>query len=191
MTVNVLCLAGFVVFFYVFVKRARKFGQSAGSVHPVIWTLAIAMITQFVAQIFHTSHLLMYSFDGDGIKALEVLSEILFMISQVMQASLLILIGLGYTLLQSKIGELDLMIPMSFIVGVVHIMLVGFGKIKDDAAYKYHENEGAVGWILLVMRVLLYLWFLWAVNSSSNEGGMGIKRFYFQFRLAGSIYFLT
>merc|ERR1719313_962570 len=124
-----------------------------------------------------------YSDNGQGVKPLEVISEIFFMVAQVVQTSLLILIGLGYTLLQSKIGELDLMIPMSFMVGVIHIMLVGFGKIKDDAHYKYHENEGAVGWILLVIRLLLFAWFLWAVNSSSNEGGMGIKRFYFQFRL--------
>ena len=59
---------------------------------------------------------------------------------------------------------------MCFMIGVIHIMLVGFGKIKDpstrdfgavlqccsavqdDASYKYHENEGVIGWILLVLR---------------------------------------
>merc|ERR1712061_775534 len=105
----------------------------------------------------------MYKRDGSGIKALEVISEIFFMLSQMGQTSLLILIALGYTLLQSRMGELDLMIPMCFMVGVIHIMLVGFGKIKDDASYKYHENEGAVGYILLTIRLMLYGWFLWAV----------------------------
>merc|ERR1712187_426649 len=95
------------------------------------------------------------------------------------------------TLLQSRIGELDLMIPVSFMIGVVHIMLVGFGKIKDDASYKYHENEGVVGWVLLAMRLLLYIWFLWAVQSSASEGGMKLQTFLRQFRAAGSIYFLT
>merc|ERR1712151_1171516 len=166
-------------------------GKSAGSIHPVIWTLMAGMIVQYVAQLFHVLHLWRYRYDGGGVKALEGLSEILFMLSQVIQSSLLILIALGYTLLQSRIGELDLMVPMCFMVGVIHIMLVGFGKVKDDASYKYHENEGVVGWILLAIRLMLYIWFLWAVNSSAKEGGMKLRSFLQQFRLAGTIYFLA
>eukprot|EP00928_Gymnodinium_smaydae_P006759 TRINITY_DN12409_c0_g4_i1.p1 TRINITY_DN12409_c0_g4~~TRINITY_DN12409_c0_g4_i1.p1 ORF type:complete len:362 (-),score=66.36 TRINITY_DN12409_c0_g4_i1:204-1289(-) len=190
LSMNVLWLVGLIVFLYDFIQRTKKFSKSAGSIHPVIWTLASAMALQFVGQVFHTLHLWSYRSNGAGIKGFEVLSEVLFMLSQVTQTSLLILIGLGYTLLQSRIGELDLMIPLAFMVGVVHIMLVGFGKLKDDAAYKYHENEGIIGWILLVMRLLLYAWFLWAVQSSSAEGSMGIRRFYGRFRAAGSVYFL-
>lgn len=188
---NVIFLLGFMAYIWFFAKHAIVFFKSAGSIHPVIWVLSIGVFVQFVAQAFHTLHLWRYSYDGDGIKPLEVLSEILFMLSQVLQTSLLILIALGYTLLQSRIGELDLMIPMCFMVGVIHIMLVGFGKIKDDASYKYHENEGVVGWILLVIRLLLYVWFLWAVQSSANEGGWKVRHFLQQFRAAGSIYFLA
>eukprot|EP00931_Biecheleriopsis_adriatica_P100907 TRINITY_DN76143_c0_g1_i1.p1 TRINITY_DN76143_c0_g1~~TRINITY_DN76143_c0_g1_i1.p1 ORF type:complete len:462 (+),score=74.49 TRINITY_DN76143_c0_g1_i1:55-1386(+) len=191
LTANVLFLASFSGFLYWFTKRTKEFSKSAGYVHPVIWTLAAGMLTQFVAQAMHTLHLWAYKYDGDGLKACEVLSEILFMLSQVIQTSLLILIALGYTLLQSKIGELDLMIPMCFMVGVIHIMLVGFGKIKDDASYKFHENEGIIGWILLFMRLALYGWFLWAVQSSAREGGFKIAHFLSQFRIAGSLYFLA
>merc|ERR1712045_1554 len=119
------------------------------------------------------------------------MSEIFSMLSQITMTSLLILIGLGYTLLQSRIGELDLMIPLCFMVGVIHIMLVGFGKIKDDASYKFHENEGVVGWLLLVMRLLLWVWFLWAVNSSMEVGGRPMQQFLGKYRLGGSIYFLS
>merc|ERR1719343_1720313 len=184
-------LMGFTLFIWQFGIQTKTFAKTAGAVHPVIWTLSVGMIIQYVAQVFHTIHLLRYRYDGSGVKALEVLSEILFMMSQVTQTSLLILIALGYTLLQSRIGELDLMIPMCFMVGVIHIMLVGFGKIKDDASYKYHENEGVVGWILLVMRVLLYLWFLWAVQSSASEGGMKLQTFLRQFGAAGTVYFMS
>eukprot|EP00933_Yihiella_yeosuensis_P064501 TRINITY_DN67890_c0_g1_i1.p1 TRINITY_DN67890_c0_g1~~TRINITY_DN67890_c0_g1_i1.p1 ORF type:complete len:218 (-),score=22.74 TRINITY_DN67890_c0_g1_i1:315-968(-) len=149
------------------------------------------MSVQYIAQACHTVHLLVYKFDGDGVKPLEVISEILFMLSQVTQTSLLILIALGYTLLQSRIGELDLMIPMCFMTGVIHIMLVGFGKIKDDASYKFHENEGVIGWILLSMRCMLWAWFLWAVQSSAREGGFKLRNFLSQYRIAGSVYFLA
>mmetsp|Transcript_101155 Transcript_101155/g.325892 ORF Transcript_101155/g.325892 Transcript_101155/m.325892 type:complete len:445 (-) Transcript_101155:138-1472(-) len=188
---NFVFLCGISAFVWKFIVQTRSFSRSSGSVHPVIWTLSVAIVLQFIAQVFHTIHLWVYAYDGNGVKAMEVLSEILFMLSQVTQTSLLILIALGYTLLQSKIGELDLMIPMCFMVGVIHIMLVGFGKIKDDASYKYHENEGVVGWVLLVMRLLLYVWFLWAVQSSASEGGMKLQTFLRQYRAAGSLYFLA
>jgi len=191
LTANAVFLLGFAAFIWKFSIQTMAFAKHAGSVHPVIWTLSAGILIQFLAQILHTSHLMRYRYDGSGIKALEVLSEILFMMSQVTQTSLLILIALGYTLLQSRIGELDLMIPMCFMVGVIHIMLVGFGKIKDDASYKYHENEGVVGWILMSMRLLLYIWFLWAVQSSASEGGTRLRNFLGQFRAAGSIYFLS
>lgn len=193
LTANLICLMVFTVFVYQFYTRAKDFFKSI-DVHPVVWTLVVAMILHYIAQVFHTFHLYRYRLDGSGMKAFEVLSEIMFMLSQVIQTSLLILIALGYTLIQSKIGELDLMIPMCFMVAVIHIMLVGFGKIQDDASYKYHENEGACGWVLLVLRLLLYVWFLWAVQSTANEPGAGrnLQRFCRgQFRIAGSIYFLT
>ena len=68
--------------------------------------------------------------------------------------------------------------------------------VEDDASYKYHENEGVIGWILLSLRPCrtnswhfgdvsrflvresfalpddrlgLYGWFLWAVQSSARE----------------------
>jgi len=188
---NILFLAAFAGFLHWFVQKSKEFARSAGYVHPVIWTLAAGIITQFVSQVMHTIHLWVYAYDGDGLKALEVISEILFMLAQVIQTSLLILIALGYTLLQSKIGELDLLIPMCFMVAIIHIMLVGFGKIKDDASYKFHENEGMIGWILLLMRLALYGWFLWSVQSSARVGGLKIQQFLSRFRFAGTIYFLA
>jgi len=188
---NTLFLCGLTIFVWQFWQLTVVFFRSAGSVHPVIWMLSVVVFLHYLAQTLHTVHLWRYRSNGAGIKALEVISEILFMMSQVTQTSLLILIGLGYTLLQSCLGELDLMIPVCFMVAIVHVMLVGFGKIKDDASYKFHENEGILGWVLLLMRLLLYLWFLWAVQSSARVGGARLQTFLRQFCIAGSMYFLA
>ncbi|OLP90935.1 hypothetical protein AK812_SmicGene27417 [Symbiodinium microadriaticum] len=152
---EVLFLASFVVFLHWFTKRTLAFGKSAGYVHPVIWTLAAGMITQFVAQ----AHLPEFIALAATINQID--SDVLHDARR-----------------QARIG-------------VIHIMLVGFGKIKDDASYKYHENEGVIGWILLSLRLGLYGWFLWAVQSSAREGGFKIANFLRQFRIAGSLYFLA
>jgi len=188
---NTAFLVVFTILLTFFWKLSGRFLRSAGSVHPVIWTLCVGMVAQYIGQLFHTLHLRSYKYDGDGLKVLDIFSEILFMLSQMTQSSLLILIALGYTLLQSKLGELDFMIPMCFLIGIIHIMLVGLGKIEDDASYKFHENEGPIGWTLLFMRLGLFAWFYWAACSSARESRIKIRTFLYQFRLRGSLYFLA
>lgn len=166
-------------------------GKSAGYVHPVIWTMFSALIIQYISQLFHTLHMVFYSSNGAGLRPLEVMGEIFFMLSQVIQIALIILIGLGYTILQSNIGDLILTTPMYFMIAVIHMMVVGIGKLKDPSTFGYHENEGVVGWLVCVLRLMMYVWFIWAVESTKNEGGMKLVPFLRQFRTVGSIYFLT
>ncbi|EER03657.1 hypothetical protein Pmar_PMAR022954 [Perkinsus marinus ATCC 50983] len=66
---------------------------------------------------------------------------------------------------------------------VVHVLLVGFGKIKDDASYKFYENE--------VIRLLLAVWFLWAVNETRKEAGMKLRYFLAKFAGLGMVYFFS
>ena len=50
------------------------------------------------------------------------------------------------------IGELDELIPVMGMITTIHIMLVAIGKFcRDDASDKNHENEGVIGWMLLVL----------------------------------------
>lgn len=186
-----------IVFFsflsYKIYLESKKFVQSADSLHPVIYTLVSMVGLHFASTICQFLHLHFYSIDGVGLKALDVISEILNVLSQVIGTSLLILIGLGYTLLHSKLGNLDVVIPVVFIIAVLHVLLVGFGKIKDDASYKFYENEGIIGWVLLVLRMLLLVWFIWAVRETAKESNRNSKMVCFlqKFLIAGVIFFLS
>ncbi|KAF4676979.1 hypothetical protein FOL47_003976 [Perkinsus chesapeaki] len=180
-----------ILFTWFFAKECRKFVKSADHLHPVVITLACAIALQLCSTVFELIHLHNYANNGYGVKPLDVLSEICGMLVEVLLSSLLILIALGYTLLHSKLGDLDVVIPIVFIIGVVHVLLVGFGKIKDDASYKFYENEGVVGYILVVIRLLLAAWFLWAVNETRKEAGMKLRYFLAKFAGLGMLYFFS
>jgi len=189
---NMIYLIGFTLFLYRFRVAVSAFLRSAGSIHTVIWTLTAAMVLQYVAQCCHTLHLWVFRYNGAGLWGLDLVSEMLLMVAQVIQSSLLILIALGYTLLQSTVGDLDLMLLVSSPLGVIHIIIVAMSKLGDGHSYKFHENEGVFGWVLLTLRLLLYIWFMWAVRSTASTGGMNIKSFLLgQFQTAGSLYFLA
>ncbi|KAF4684583.1 hypothetical protein FOZ62_030538, partial [Perkinsus olseni] len=106
-----------VLFTWFFAKECRKFVRSADSLHPVVITLACAIGLQFCSTVFELIHLHNYNNNGYGVKPLDVLSEICGMLVEVLLSSLLILIALGYTLLHSKLGDLDVVIPIVFIIG--------------------------------------------------------------------------
>merc|ERR1740138_28225 len=77
---------------------------------------------------------------------------------------------------------------MSF---AVHAALVSFAKLQEESASKYHENEGAIGWVLLSVRLMLFVWFLFATQASQREGGPRLQDFLQRFRIVGSMYFLA
>lgn len=185
-----LALLAFTFFNYRYTKLCLAFRKSADELHPNLWAFSGALLLQYLALVFRVVHLYKYTADGVGIKALDVLGEISAMVAQVVLTSMLLMIGLGYTLLQSRIGELDILIPIVLLIAVFHIVLVGVGRIRDDASTKFHENEGMPGWLLVGMRIAMYVWFLWAVNSTRQEAGMKLRAFLQKFTAAGTLYFL-
>jgi len=171
--------------------HCQSFWKNAGSVHAVIWILTGAMALQYVGQVLHIAHLCSYSQDGVGLQIFDLLAEVLLMMSQVIQATLLIVIALGYTVIHSTMDELELVKPVLLVVSVLHTVLVSISKLHDGTSEKYHENSGVVGWLLLAIRLVLFAWFRVATQASQQKGGFQLKSFLHQFQIAGSIYFLA
>merc|ERR1719282_1090000 len=128
--VSTFGLFGFTAFLTRFGMKCRHVQQSAGELHPVIHALGGATTLQWAALAFHAVHLWAYVKNGFGIDALDLLAEILFMMSQVVVATLLIAIAQGYTLKHSKTDELTFFKPIVAVVAVLHVVLVGFGKLQ-------------------------------------------------------------
>merc|ERR1719198_45744 len=98
---------------------------------------------------------------------------------------------MGYTLLPSRGGRLVIVKWIALLSLFIHAALVSFGKLQDESACKYHENEGAVGWVLLSVRLMLLIWFDFAAQASQQKGGLRLQNFLKRFRIAGCIYFLA
>lgn len=191
LVVHDLLLVCSTVFLGGYTVCCRRFQLSTGALHPVIWVLTVAMLLQYTAQLLNASHLRRYKADGIGFWTLSVLAENLSMASQVLHTVLLIIIAKGYTLLRSNMGDVGFMKPVAAAVLLTHSALVGFGKMEDDASHKHHENEGVVGWTILAIRLLLFVWFIRAAQASQISGGLRLHAFLQQFQFAGSLYFLA
>jgi len=187
---NIISLIFMAVFSCILVQRCRDFARSAGAMHMVMWVLAGIVAVQFIAQALHAVHLVGYSRNGQGVKALEILSEMLTISGQMVEATFLIIIGTGYTL-QSEGLQLDWVIPVGGLIIIIHVCVIALSRQLDGAADKFHSHDGFAGLIILGLRMLLYAWFLWAVRQTKRKSSPRLKAFLEQFRMAGSLYFLS
>jgi len=106
------------------VYKCYSMRRSFDQLHPVIYALAMAMILQGASQILHLYHLKAYENNGFGHPAADMFAEVLFQLSQVAGASLLIAIAQGYTLVRSRLSEVQLLTPVAAVVAVLHVLLV-------------------------------------------------------------------
>lgn len=165
--------------------------ENLGRIHPVIYALGLAMALQWLSQALHLYHLSSFEENGVGHQGADLLAEVFFMLSQVAGASLLIAIAQGYTILRSKLGEVELLTPVVAVVAVLHVLLVAVGKLQGEEHCKYHENEGAIGWILLCIRISLFAWFRSGINMLRCAGSARVNNFLNYFEIVGSAYFLA
>mmetsp|Transcript_79406 Transcript_79406/g.190637 ORF Transcript_79406/g.190637 Transcript_79406/m.190637 type:complete len:439 (-) Transcript_79406:205-1521(-) len=173
-----------------FLAKSRALHQSQGRLHPVVRGLLCAMGLQWASQALHLAHLLAYKGNGRGLPIADGVAEVFFMLSQVGAASLLISIAQGYSLVRSKLSEVQLLVPVVTVITLLHVALVAIGKLQAEDC-KYHENEGLVGWILLSVRLSLFGWFRSGIQMLRSSGGMKLQSFLRMFELVGSGYFLA
>lgn len=188
---NVLMVLVLTGFLWSFWRRSRNFKEKVGNLHPVIWMLAAVVLAQYVAQLLHAGHLALYTYNGRGAGFMEIFAEILFMLSQVVQTSLLICIASGYTLTQSECGNFEIVYIVCLLVALLHIAVVLVDKLQDEAAHRFTEHEGVKGFFLLAIRLALYTWFCMSARSTMAKAGSRLSTFLVKFTLASSLYFLA
>jgi len=188
---HALMLAGFTVFLFFFQRRTVRFYDKNGGLHPVIWTLIVIMLVQYVAEVLHTGHLVMYRSNGAGSGPLEVLAEVFAIVAQVAETSLLITIASGYTLTRSSLGDLDIVPLVLVIIAFINIVVAVTEKMQEETANRFTEFEGLKGWLFLGFRVAVFIWFWLAARWTADDGGGRIAHFLGKFRVAASLYFLS
>jgi len=173
-------------------RKMCRFWTGTGALHPVIWTLAAVVLSQYSAQVLHICHLAIYRRDGQGSLALEVLAGAFGTMGQLVETTLLILIASGYTLTRTKIGDLGFSLPILGAVALLHVALEVVDKRQDEASHVFTSHDGLKGWVTLAIRASLYAWFCAALRSTARRsGGCKVLAFLRQFRLAASMYFLA
>lgn len=117
-------------------------------------------------------HLWVYSYDGWGLTFLDIISKVSQGLSETIISLLLILLASGWKLHYQEIDyddNLELHLPMMGLVLILHIVIVAVAFVDLDASHKYHDFSGYTGWSMLVIKTLLFCYFLYCYYDAKEN----------------------
>jgi len=121
--------------------------------------LNISISSQFMSIFFKSLHFWIFSYNGQGFAFFDFMADALEVISHLMLSILFILIASGWVIKYRDFPEPDVYIPIVLAVSLINLMIVGLGRITDDAYNKFSDFETIPGYFVILIRILLWFWF--------------------------------
>lgn len=185
----------FLVFFLFFMSKSvlsllRRF-QKTDSLEPPLFLLNLSISGQISSLMFGGLHLLIYSYDGSGFSVFDFFHQTSELGSHLMLTILFLLISLGWVLKYSDFPDLEVYLPVTFLVVVLHLMIAGLGRLADDSHSKYTDYEGIAGVLLLLMRVGLWGWFAYNMKALYQSSQPTLRTLVWELALIGTLYLLS
>lgn len=169
------------------IRRYNKSDSLEGPLLMVNW----AVLSQLSSILFELCHLWAYSYDGKGIVALDFLSQAADLICQLTISVMFILISMGWTIRYKEFPDVEIYVPVAFLIVVMHLLTAGLGRISDDSYNKFTDYEGVAGILLLLLRLCLFGWFGFSVKQLYRESQGAVAASLWSVSLVATGYFLA
>ena len=63
---------------------------------------------------------------------------------------------------------MEIYVPVIALVVMIHVLVSALTFIDDDSQHKYHDFAGVQGWVLLVTKVLLWVYFVYTHSKTKK-----------------------
>jgi hypothetical protein len=138
-------------------------------------------------------HLWYYSYDGNGIKVMEIFATLFSLIADVSTSINILMIASGWTLtyLEMDWDNLDIYVPMGAAVTAIHLVAGSLIFIDDEAHHKFHDFAGYQGWALIFIKLITFAYFLYVANDTRGQFARGHLDFFNKFCVFAGIYLLS
>ena len=159
-------------------------------IHPQV-ILMSSILIEVIHLLFQTVHYWVYYYDGEGIFVFYVFALINKVIAQVLLIWMLLMMAYGWTISYDDLKDKDIYIIVLCFVVMIHMMITGLTFIDYGEAYKYHDFGGVQGFILILLRVLLWIGFVVGIVMTRKTAPKKTLDFLRGFLISGSLYILA
>jgi len=160
------------------------------SFHPVFRFLTACVLIEFFYIFFMFIDYLVYKNNGIGVPALHGMAWALDIAFQLLFMLFLILLAKGWAISKPAITDKIPLLVLMSIFFILYLSMFIWGYVVPNYTVLY-IYESAPGIIILVVRVLTLIWFLWCLRKSVMEENHPSKReFYVRFAFFSSTWFI-
>ncbi len=71
------------------------------------------------------------------------------------------------------------------------MMIIGLSKLTDDAYYKFNQFDGFPGYLIMTIRIGLFIYFVYGLKSTLQKAREKIKSFGYKLTILGTVYFIS
>jgi len=187
----------YIAFFvlYVILLSLHLYGcwklYSVEAYHPLVKILTVAVILEFFDTTFQMIHYSVYAGDGVGAPALEAFGNLLNMGSNLLLMFFCILVAKGWAITSHYLSQKNIvLIVMAFFI-LGYLFLFIWDNFARDPAATLYFYESVPGVIVLILRTVLVIWFLWCLRDTLRLENLPERRqFYKIFGVAYTAWFL-
>lgn len=160
--------------------------------HPIIRLFFSSLVFETAANFSFFIHYIVYKGNGVGAPGMKGLGEVLDMAAQLCLMFLLILIAKGWCISKNQIDNKKLLISIISLLLLCYVIVFIWENVGRNPASTLYIYESVPGIILLVLRLITWLFFLFSLRQTQLEEDIfEKKRFYLIFGGLYSLYFLS
>jgi len=164
----------------------------ANSYHTIVKLLSAAIGLEGLSVFSLFIHYCVYEKDGVGAPALKGIGDILDLASQVVFIFLLLLIAKGWCISKTRLDDRLVVLIGVGVLALAYLALFIWENVGVDPGSTLYIYQSPPGIIILVLRGLTMLWFMWTLRATYMEENHPAKRtFYLWFGIACVTWFLA
>uniref|UniRef100_A0A7G3AL11 GPR180/TMEM145 transmembrane domain-containing protein n=2 Tax=Lutzomyia longipalpis TaxID=7200 RepID=A0A7G3AL11_LUTLO len=136
--------------------------------HPVTRLFTASLFLEFISLCLILVHMIRFAMNGVGNENFATAGEILDIFSRTLFMLILLLLAKGWAVTRQQISRTGWIILMTIWIPycALNVMLYVWNRTEVDIISDIDEYQTWPGWIVLVCRSCIMLWFLWELRST-------------------------
>ena len=113
------------------------------------------------------------------------------MCSQMAIISLFVIMANGSGTQGKSADDIDIIIPVLLLVATVHVFMLMINSFMTEHFAAFSEFDGGLGYMVILIRVALWVWFFISAKVNYTEKTGMISDFAFNLCIVGTFYILS
>lgn len=159
--------------------------------HPLTYLFTGSMALQLLGNVFHLIHLLIYAYDGEGVKGVGITGDVCDIFSQTAFVLVLLLLAKGWAVTHREPTWKRLLLGIWIFFLIANIILYIWSMMEVEIIKDKDVYQTWPGWLSLSLRIIIMMWFLcelkWTMQRERNKAKL---QFLLHFGASSLVWFI-